>query len=249
MNWTFSILLFSLLLGGCASNTISPDADRDKAAELNAELGVRYMAQGHLNTAMEKLQKSLKYNEKYGVAHHYIAELYRRLGEREKADEHYRLAMKYGEDNSALHNNYGVFLCSTGRFAEADEQFQTVLRDPLYAGPEHVYENLGLCWQRKPDYDRAENYLRRALQINPRLPKSLIGMGELSFARANYMSARAYLQRYFSIGPETAQTLWLGIRIERKLGDQVALTRYEKLLQANFRDSAEFRFYQESLKR
>jgi type IV pilus assembly protein PilF len=51
------------------------------------------------------------------------------------------------------------------------------------------------------------------------------------------MQARAYLQRYSAIAQLNARALWLGVQIERQLGDRDAEASYALQLQKNFPDS------------
>jgi type IV pilus assembly protein PilF len=124
--------------------------------------------------------------------------------------------------------------------------FLQVLENPVYAHKDQVYENLGTCVERKPDAGRAEEYLRSALRINPRLPRSLLAMARLSFDKGEYLSTRAYLQRYLAVARHTAESLWLGIRAERLLGDNNAVSSYGLWLKSNFPDAPETRLYLES---
>ncbi len=71
-------------------------------------------------------------------------------------------------------------------------------------------------------------------------------MSDLSYNQGNYLSARGYLQRYLEIANHTPISLWLGIRIERELGDKNALSSYALSLRNNFPDSKEARLLQES---
>ena len=243
------ILLLSVVgLAGCAGNPAHEGVDLTKAAAVNADLGLRYMQQGNYEQAMKKLQRSLSFEEHYGPAHHYLAELYRRLGKSEEADKHYRDAIDYLDegDDLSVYNNYGAFLCSSDRFDEGEKQFLRVLDNPVYPHQDQVYENLGLCVERKPDLVRAEGYLRNALHYNPRLPKSLIGMARLTFAKGEYLSTRAYIQRYLELSRHTPQSLWLAIRAERKLGDNNAVASYGMQLKSNFPDAPETRLYLDS---
>ena len=64
-------------------------------------------------------------------------------------------------------------------------------------------------------------------------------MSQISYEKANYLSARAYLQRYLEISRHTSTSLWLGIKIERELGDKDALSSYILSLKNNFPDSIE----------
>lgn len=242
------VLLLPWLLWACSSQPVLEPVNDQKAAELNAELGLRYMMQGKDKLALEKLKRALRYEPDSEKANHYIAELYRRLDRPEKAEQHYRAALYSNENDSALHNNYGAFLCSQDRFDEAENQFLQVLKDPVYTGRAETYENLGLCLRRKPDLKKAESYFRQALQTDPRLPKSLFAMAEISYANGNYLSSRGYLQRYHAVAPVTPAMLWLGIRVERKLGNKDAVSSYVMLLDGDFPDSDEAKKYRASLK-
>jgi len=230
-----------------SSSPVRDGVNEEKAAQANAELGLRYMMQGEYEVAMTKLNRALSYDPDHVAANHYLAELYRRLGRNEDAEDHYQRALRYADgDASSLHNNYGVFLCSEDRFDDGIEQLEEVLENPVYPQRDQVYENLGLCMERKGESDKAEEYLRKGLQLNPRMPKSLLAMARLTFAKKNYLSTRAYLQRYSEVARHTAESLWLGIRVERILGDKNALASYGLSLKGNFPDAPETKQYMES---
>lgn len=245
-NLTVVLSLLLLLLVGCGSEPVREGVDASRAAVDNANLGLRYMQMGNYERALSKLEKAISFDNSYAPAHHYTAELYKRLGEHEKAEEAYRNALRYAEKDSSLYNNFGGFLCSRERYDEGEKMFLKVLENPVYPRKDQVYENLGLCVEAKPDYDKAETYLRSALRINARLPKSLLAMARLSMQKNNYLSTRAYLQRYLELARHTPETLWLGIRAERMLGDQNAVASYGLLLRSNFPDAPETKLYLES---
>ena len=98
-----------------------------------------------------------------------------------------------------------------------------------------------MCALRIPDLVKAEKYFRQALQINPKLPNSLYQLAQLNFDEHQYLEARAFLQRFFSIAEDTPQSLWLGVRIEQAQGDKEAADRYAKTLLKKFPDSDEAR--------
>ncbi len=239
--------LFTMVLVSGCSNPVREGVDTAKAAQANADLGLRYMMQGNYETAMQKLNHALTYESGHVAANHYLAELYRRLEQYDDADKHFRRALSNADsDNSALQNNYGSFLCSQGRIYAGVKQLKKALDNPVYPQRDLVYENLGLCLQRKPDPEKAEMYLREGLEINPRMPKSLLAMARLSLADKKYLSARAYLQRYSEVARHSPESLWLGIQVERVLGDKNALASYGLSLRGNFPNSDETRLYLES---
>jgi len=241
-----SLALFSLQTG-CSSNSVQEGVNAEKAAQANAQLGLRYMMQGEYEVAMTKLKRALEYDPNHVAANHYIAELYRRVGRNDDAEEHYERALNYAEgDVSALHNNYGVFLCSEDHFEDGIEQLEDVLDNPVYPHRDQVYENIGLCTERKGDTDKAEDYLRMGLQLNPNMPKSLLAMARLTFAKKQYLSTRGYLQRFGGVARHSPESLWLGIRVERILGDKNALSSYGLSLKGNFPDAPETKLYLQS---
>ncbi len=237
-----------LMMAGCAG---APREDTDAAvpsvttaAEANAALGLGYMRQGNYGEALRKLKRALKQDPDSVRAHHYIAELYNRLGETELAGKHFARALKLSPRDASLRNNYGVFLCTQKRYAEAEEQFQVAVRDPLYAGRAESYENAALCALHAGDEEKAESYFHAALKLNPRMPKSLFKLAEINYRKQRYLPARAYLQRYEAIAPAVAEILWLGFRIEKAKGNEEAAATYARRLEQSYPDFAPWRQYQ-----
>lgn len=215
-------------------------------ARLNVELGKAYIHQGDFKQAMTKLQRAVEQSPDYPDAHGTLAILYWRLGENDKADQEFRQAIRLDEKDPQFHNNYGVFLCEREQYKAAEDQFMAALANPLYETPEHAYTNAGLCALRRPDPQLAEKHFRAALQKNPKFAPALLRMGELSYDGGHYLQARAYLQRYSEVGPPTAESLWLGVRTERKLGDRDTASSYALRLRSNFPDSEQTRLLLES---
>ncbi len=64
-------------------------------------------------------------------------------------------------------------------------------------------------------------------------------MADVSFQNGNYLGARAFLQRLEASQPLPPEAIWLGIRIERRLGDRQAEKRYTDILMRDYPDSRE----------
>jgi len=204
-------------------------------------LGVGYFKQGRVEAALEKLLKALQAAPDYPEAHSSIALVYQRLGETEKAADHYRQALELKPDDGSIHNNYAVFLCNTGKPLEAEKHFLQAINSRGYRTPAEALENLGVCALQIPDFEKAETYLRKALQINKRLPGALLQMARVSYEKGRFMSGRAYLQRYQEVATMGPKGLWIGIQVEKKLGDNDAVREYESQLRKSYPDSDETR--------
>lgn len=238
-----------LVLSACASTPdIKPDANEspDSLAETNLKLGIGYLQQGQRDLALSKLQRAVELDPKLAKAHSAIAVLYDQAGQSDLALQHAERAVSLDPQDAAAHLNYGTFLCKQNQLAQADAQFQMVFKNPLNVSPEFAYENAGVCVMRVPDPAKAEQYFRSALQLNPKLPISLYQMAVLHYQTERYLQARAYLQRYSEVSRHTPQSLWLGIKVERQLGDKNTASGYALQLRSNFPDSEEARLLQES---
>ena len=227
-------VLTVVLAGLLAACTAHKKIDSHYAADINAQLGLAYMQQGENERAMEKLRYALSIDPNLATANHYIAELYQRIGQDQEAEKHYRKALAATPTEPMLLNNFGVFLCKQHRLAEAENLFLTAAKQPFYKTPEVAYGNAAVCALEMPDPVKAEEYLRAALRLNPQMPESLYALSELKFNQQDYLSARAFLQRYFDVASASPQSLWLGVRIERKLGDESAAQQYAAQLRQRF---------------
>lgn len=240
----FITLFLILFMAGCASGPSEKSVEYNpKAAEANAELGKGYIQRGDYEVALSKLKKALSYDPKSVNANHYIAELYRRLDKPVEADKYYQIAIDNSLNDSALFNNYGVYLCGEKRIDEAMVQFGKVLKNPVYRFPEQVYENLGLCMEQNNRTKEAERNLRKALAINPKLPKSLFELSKISLRGGKLFSARAFMDRYNENSESNAETLWIAIEIETKLKDRQAVKDYGEQLLKKFPLSEEAEKY------
>lgn len=210
-----------------------------KASQVNAQLGANYLQAGHLQRADAKLRKALEQDRRNVDAHTAFALLNMRLGKPEKARDHFETALDLEPDSPQIQNNYGTFLCGEGEHDKGIEQFLKAADNRLYDTPAYAYANAGRCARAAGRDDEAREHLRRALRINPRLPTALIESAELALATGRPEQAAEFFARYNEVAETGPETLWLGVRIERALGDRAGAREYGVQLLRQFRDSDE----------
>ncbi len=236
----FSLLMtiaVALLVQGCVQSGGVKEQDEAEAIQIYSDLGLNYLRQGKLDQALVRLQRALDLNSNDLAANHYIAEVYKQLGETKKAEKHFDKAVDIEPKNPMILNNYGAFLCDQSRFSDAEKYFLRAANAPRYQTPELAYENLALCAQRVNNNDRADEYFRKALALNPKLPKSLYQLAQLNYDSKEYLKARAFLQRFHAVSVQSEQSLKLAIRVENALGNEQAQQEYHHALKTRFPDA------------
>ncbi len=232
------LLSVILVLTSCTTTRVQ---DLDRASKLNAQLGLAYLMKGRNEQALAKLKKAIKQNPDNGKAYLYVAELYRRIDERERADSYFQQALDVAPDDSSISNNYGAFLCADKKYKEAFKYFNKALENPVYADRSKVFENIGVCSENQGNIKIArENYIQ-AIKINPNLATSLLAVALLDFDTGNIKSAAKYLKYYNRVGRDTAASLWLGVLIAKKQNNVKTLRNLSWSLANKFPQSKEAR--------
>ena len=209
------------------------------------QLGQKYMELGKLELAQENLLKALKYDPKSFDAHTLLATLYDRVGDRTQALQHYREAALVAPKAGAGNNNYGMYLCKLGRYAEARKYFDVAFADGFYTAKASAYTNAGTCeLLGKGSLDAAEVDFRNALALEPNNAQALFQLANVLYQKQDFFKARAFVQRYEAIGQPSPDALFLARNIEIKLGHADAAREYAQRLRDQFPDSEQARTLQ-----
>ena len=251
------VLLAVFVLPGCQGPTVrNVPASGDATGQLGSPLAGRspadvyiglsgaYLSENNLSEALKNAKKAVIVDPRSSNAFYVQALVYQRLGQLADAEKSYVRAVELDPRNPVALNAFGSFLCNQDRFEDADAYFRRALSNPLYETPWLASHNAGWCRERAGDRDGAESDYRAALQVNPRFAPSLLGMARISYEQANYLSSRAYLQRFAEVGTHTPESLWLGVRTENQLGDRDQMASYGLKLRARFPDSDQAKYLQ-----
>ena len=225
------ILLSASLLAACVSTENTQfKSDMQRASEDNVALGIKYMQAGDRDTAMQKIQKAIQLDPDNANAYSAEALLYNAMGDAERANDAYHTAMRKASDDPQIQNNYAVFLCQHGKAKDSVKYFLKAAQNPLYPTPDAAYTNAGVCSDRIPDAAAAEQYFRKALDINPSFPEALYQMGLISFNQKKFLVARAFVERCNQVAQPRPDVLLLGVQTERALGNEQGAADYAKQL-------------------
>lgn len=235
------------LVGGCISDGSQLSKPQpERAAEINLHLAIDHLRKGNLQLAKDKIERSLQQNPRDGQAHSVAALLYGRLGDADRSDMHYQRAIALLPQDPQIKNNYSAHLCQRDRYAHGERLALEAAENPLYKTPEFGYLNAGNCARKAGATARAEQHYRQALQIRPSFDEALMQMAELEYQQQRYLSARAFLERYLAVSRSNPASLWLGVRIERGLGNETQARQYAQRLKNEYPTAVQTRELLES---
>lgn len=238
-----SILLF--MLCACVSTTTGsitePVRDNKNAAQINYQLGARYYQQGSYELARDRLILATQIDPKMALAFSTLALTYEALENLRLAKDAYGKAIRAAPGNIDVQNAYAVFLCRQEDFGEAVKHFNKAISHPENDSAQISMTNAGLCMLKKPDRAAAESFFRAALDRKRNYGEALIQLCLMKYKDEDYMSARAFLQRFMSSNVTSPSVLFLASKIEDMLGNDSGRTDYEDQLIREYPSSAEAR--------
>ncbi|MEO8156726.1 MAG: type IV pilus biogenesis/stability protein PilW [Betaproteobacteria bacterium] len=244
------ILMFIVTLSGCVTQTSKsatgePRNAAENRARIHTELGAAYYGAGQMPVAIQELREAISADPDYGPAHSQLGLVYMTLREDALAQKSFERALSIDPNDSSANNNYGLFLCQRKREKEAMKYFAAALKNPLYATPENAYANSGVCSRLQGDDVKAEEWLRKALALQPDQPLALYQLADIAFKRNNLLDARALLNRHMQVSTPSPDALWLGARIEQRLGNRTAMASYGAQLNNRYPGAVQTKAYNE----
>lgn len=223
------------------------NTDPRNRARIHTELAALYFQAGSYAVALDELQIALNADAGYYQAYSIRGLVRTALKENDKAESDFRRALDMAPNDPEVNNNYGWYLCETGKERQSIAYFLNALKSPLYETPDRAYTNAGSCALKAGDLDGAQSYLLKALQMSrDGAVQARYELSKVFYRRGVLEESRIYLNDALKMmEPPSAEALWLGLRIERKLGNRVAEGGFASQLRSRYPSSTE---YQEFLK-
>lgn len=248
-------LVSGIVLVGCAAKGAGPvastagngaqlltDSDEGngrKRARLRLELAIGYFEAGQTTVALDEIKQSLTADPTYAEAYNLRGLVYMRLDDAGLAEDSFRRAIALNPREPNTLHNYGWLLCQQGRNGDAMQQFAQALAIPGYADRAKTLMTQGVCQIKAGDRVDAERSLTQAYEIDPGNPVIGFNLATLLLQREDMTRAQFYIRRVNNSPSANAESLWLGIKIERRLNNREALAQLASQLQRRFPQSRE----------
>ena len=249
-----AIALMACLVGiqGCATTgsssgesaateviTPSDEPDARRRARIRLELAVNYFETGKVAVALDEVKQALVNDPTYADAYNLRGLIYMRLNDLGQAEESFRRALGIRASDPNVMHNYAWLLCQQQKYAEADRYFVQVLSSQAYMARSKTFMAQGLCQARAGQLQQAEQTLLRAYELDAGNPVVGYNLAELLMRRGELTRAQFYIRRINNSDLANAESLWLGVKIERSLGDSVAMRQLAEQLRKRFPESRE----------
>lgn len=220
-------------------------ADPLARAKVHTELAASYFEIGNMAVALDELRIALDAESDYAPAYSVRGLVHASLREFDKAEEQFRKALNLTPNDPEVNNNYGWFLCHTGKERQSIAYFLNALKSPLYKTPDRAYANAGRCALKAGDFEGAEQYLSQAIKMSQDgALMARFQMAELNYRRGNLQLARHTIGPVLqSMGVPSADVVWLALRIERKMGNRVEEGSLAAQLRNRYPDSPEYQAF------
>lgn len=255
---SFAGVAVAFLLGGCVNTrttttsladtssgkgaeivTESDESSRQRRARLRLELASGYFEHGQNTVALDEIKQALVADPNYADAYSLRGLVYMRLEDAGMAEDSFRRAIAINPRDPNVRHNYGWLLCQQNRYGDAAQQFSAALAVPSYTDRAKTLMTQGVCQLKAGQRPEAERSLMQAYEIDAGNPVVGFNLASLLAQREEWSRAQFYIRRVNNSPSASAETLWLGIKVERRLNNREAVAQLGGQLQRRFPQSRE----------
>ena len=229
------VILVLLGLAGCMSApssgsnggvrdimTASDEPDGRKRARIRLELALGYFEQGQTTVALDELKQAIIADPAYAPAHNLRGLIYMRLNDFRFAEDGFSRSLALRPDDPNVMHNLAWLQCQQRRWSESFRHFEQALADPQYGERAKTFRALGLCQARAGLPTEAERSLLKSYEYDAGNPVTTFNLAVLLRGRGDVVRAQFHLRRLNNSDLANAESLWLGVKVERDLDNQEA---------------------------
>ena len=243
-------MLLVLGLGACANQGPAPASDTEsytesdvpenrKRAETRLKLAVLYFQDGKNSFALDEVKQAVLIDPTWFQPYWMRGLIQMQTGDYAPAEASFQKALEINPRSADVKHNYGVLLCKMKRPLEARNWFEGAIADPAYSQRAKTWQELGNCQIANGQKREAEASFTRSYELDPNNLLTALQLATLLFDRGEAVKAQFHARRVNNSERASAESLWLGIKIERSLGSTQAQSQLETQLRKRFGQSRE----------
>lgn len=224
---------------GAEMVTASDEGNARKRARLRFELALGYLQQGQVTVALDEIKQALTVDPGFVEAYNLRGLIYMQLDDAGLAEDSFRRALAINPREGDTLHNYGWLLCQQKRYGDALTQFTAALAAPNYADRAKTLLAQGVCQLRAGLRPDAERSLVQAYELDAGNAAVGYNLASVLYQREEFTRAQFYIRRVNNSAAANPESLWLGIKIERRLNNREVLAQLAGQLQRRFPESRE----------
>lgn len=247
-------LLACTLVGCAASGSVKPEdvagsaaeAEVHRLAKTRLQLAALHFEEGRVEVALGEVAQALQAYPRYVDAFNLKGWMHMSQRDLEAAQQSFAQALSLRPNDADTLYNVGWLQCQQKKFTLADRSFAAALEAPRSIGATSLRTWLakGVCLRQAGQLEPALQALGKANEIDPSNPAVAYSFSEALYSVGQTERARFYVRRMNNGSWATAESLWLGVKIERSLGDSVAMRQLADQLNKRFPNSKEWQWFE-----
>lgn len=223
--------------------TDSDESSDRKRARNHIELAAEYFKQGKTNIALDEIKLTILADPTYSDAYNLRGLVYMRLNDFAFAEESFNKALAVSPNDPGVYHNLGWMKCQQGAYSQAVVYFSKALNNPQYMERAKTLMTQGLCQIRAGQRKEAELSLLKSYEYDAGNPVTGYNLAKLLYEGKDFSRSLFYIRRINNSELANAETLWLGIKVEKQLGNVDAVAQLAVQLEKRYSQSKEMAAY------
>jgi type IV pilus assembly protein PilF len=243
------------MVAGCASQdtssassaeleTPSDESPTRRRARIRLELASGYFGEGKTEVALDEVKQVIAIDPSFAPAYDLRGLILMRLNDNKAAEDSFRRAISLSPRDPNVHHNLGWLMCEQRRYKEAQQAFDVAMANPMYTGRAKTLLAQGVCEARSGHEADAEKSLSRSYELDPANPVTGYSLAKLLYQRGDNQKALFYIRRLNNSELANAESLWLGIKVERRMKNTIAMRQLGDVLRSRFGGSPQAAAYE-----
>ena len=251
------VVVAACFLAGCATTgggvqtetapNSAAEAEVHRLAQTRLQLAAMHFEEGRIEVALGEVAQALQVSPQYPDAYNLKGWIHMSQQDYPAAHESFARALALRPGNADALYNMGWLQCQQKQFESADRNFDAALAAPRSTGQSvtRILLAKGVCLLGAGQGAAALKSLGQAYELEPGSPAVAYNFANALHVQGETERARFYVRRINNSQWSSAQSLWLGIKVERRLGDSVAMRQLADQLQKRFPDSKEWQRFEQ----
>ena len=231
-------------LSSAGIQTPSDDSEARRRARTRLALAIGYFENGQHTVALDEFKRVVQIDPTFADAYNLGGMIYMQLNDVPLAEAHFQRAISIDSRDANAWHNLGWLQCEQRRYPDAAQSFQRALAVPGYPGRARTLMTQGICEARGGDRAAAETTLMRSYELDAANPVTGYNLSQLLYLRGDYSRAQFYIRRLNNSEQANAESLWLGIKVERRMNNPQAMEQLASQLRRRFAQSRELQSFE-----